>query len=174
MRLMKLKTIGVELGKHKPRWRRINPVAIELGLSHSIIGLDDHPNPASQLYPYCLDQLSRYFDGEIDFNSFEESIRVAFPRHGYLLSTVDKLTNSILKQFAQIHQEPKNKELLNLLNRERILSSISPITQISYRHQAESILEEEEGELFRAEWVSYFSFSDTSAEASQNTTRRRN
>ncbi|KAA1105509.1 Transcriptional regulatory protein sin3 [Puccinia graminis f. sp. tritici] len=152
MRLMKLKTIGVELGKHKPRWRRINPVAIELGLSHSIIGLDDHPNPASQLYPYCLDQLSRYFDGEIDFNSFEESIRVAFPRHGYLLSTVDKLTNSILKQFAQIHQEPKNKELLNLLNRERILSSISPITQISYRHQAESILEEEEGELFRAEW----------------------
>ncbi|WAQ81543.1 hypothetical protein PtA15_1A885 [Puccinia triticina] len=152
MRLIKLKTIGLELGKQKPRWRRINPVAIELGLSHSIIGLDDHPNPSSQLYPYCLDQLSRYFDGEIDFHAFEESIRVAFPRHGYLLSTVDKLTNSILKQFAQIHQEHRNKELLNLLNRERILSSMNPITQISYRHQAESILEEEEGELYRAEW----------------------
>jgi len=152
MRLIKLKRIGMELGKQKPRWRRINPVAIELGLSHSIIGLDDHPNPSSQLYPYCLDQLSRYFDNEIDFHSFEESIRVAFPRDGYLLSTVDKLTNSILKQFAQIHQEPKNKELLNLLNRERALNSISPITQISYRHQAQSILEEGEGELYRAEW----------------------
>ncbi|KAI7966929.1 hypothetical protein MJO29_000206 [Puccinia striiformis f. sp. tritici] len=151
-RLIKLKRIGIELGEQKPRWRRINPVAIELGLSHSIIGLDDHPNPSSQLYPYCLDQLSRYFDAEIDLNSFEESIRVAFPKCGYLLSTVDKLTNSILKQFAQIHQEPKNKELLNLLNRERILNSINPIAQISYRHQARLILEEDEGELYRAEW----------------------
>ncbi|PLW57131.1 hypothetical protein PCANC_01945 [Puccinia coronata f. sp. avenae] len=152
MRLIKLKRIGIELGLQKPRWRRINPVAIELGLSHSIIGLDDHPNPSSQLYPYCLDQLSRYFDGEIDFNSFEESIRVAFPRDGYLLATVDKLTNSILKQFAQMHQEPRNKELLNLLNRERTLGSSSPITQISYRYQAQSILDEEDGEVYRAEW----------------------
>lgn len=61
-------------------------------------------------------------------------------------------------QFAQIHQEPKNKELLNLLNRERALNSISPITQISYRHQAQSILEEGEGELYRAEWVSCIIF----------------
>lgn len=96
----------MELGKQKPRWRRINPVAIELGLSHSIIGLDDHPNPSSQLYPYCLDQLSRYFDSEIDFHSFEESIRVAFPRDGYLLSTVDKLTNSILKQVEFLYPPP--------------------------------------------------------------------
>lgn len=150
-RLLRLKTIGLELGNHKPRWRRINPVALELGLSHSIIGLDDHPDPSSQLYPYCLDQLSRYFDGEIDVTSFEESIRVAFPRDGYVLSTIDKLTNSILKQFAQIHQEPRNKELLNLLKRERIFGSSQPVTQIAYRSQAETMMEEE-GELFHAEW----------------------
>ncbi|KAG0148828.1 hypothetical protein CROQUDRAFT_654425 [Cronartium quercuum f. sp. fusiforme G11] len=148
-RLLKLKTIAAELG---PGWRRINPGAVELGLSHPIIGLDDDPEPSAQLYPYCLDQLSRYFDGELDFASFEESIRVAFPRDGYLLATVDKLSNAILKQFSQIHSESRNKELLALLRREREESSELAIAQISYRHLASSIIED--SELFRAEWVS--------------------
>ncbi|MBW0487355.1 hypothetical protein O181_027070 [Austropuccinia psidii MF-1] len=148
-RLLQLKNVAIELGKQTPPWRRINPVAIELGLSHPIIGLDDHPQPSTQLYPYCLDQLSRYFDGEIDINGFEESIRVAFPKDGYLLSTIDKLSNQILKQFAQIHQEPKNKELLLLLKRERSLGLSNPMTQIAYRYEAETIVQ---GELYRAEW----------------------
>ncbi|KAI8459139.1 hypothetical protein BY996DRAFT_6410377 [Phakopsora pachyrhizi] len=150
-RLLKLKTIALQLSEQTPTWRRINPVAIELGLTHAILGVDDHPQPSLQLYPYCLDQLSRYYDGEIDSAQFEESIRVAFPKDGYLLSTVDKLTNAILKQFLQIHQEPRNKELLHLLKRERELNSTSPVTQIAYRNEAQKIVED--SDLIRAEWT---------------------
>lgn len=57
-----------------------------------------------------------------------------------------------MKQFSQIHQGGRNKDLLNVLRRERELGSNEPMAQILYRHQATTIVED--AELYRAEWVS--------------------
>lgn len=157
-RLLKLKATAIEIGLKEPNWKRINPIGIELGLSHPILGLDDGidetQSPSERLYGFVLDQISRFFDGELEINSFEESIRIAFPKIGYLISTVDKLSNSILKHFSHIHSDTRNKEMLNSLRRERERERENGVDdylyQFGYRNEVNEIIED--GELYKAEW----------------------
>ncbi|EGG06573.1 uncharacterized protein MELLADRAFT_77776 [Melampsora larici-populina 98AG31] len=155
-RLLKLKTTAIEIGIQEPNWKRINPIGIELGLSHPILGLDDdeNQNPSEKLYGFVLDSISRLFDGELEINSFEELIRIGFPKIGYLVSTIDKLSNSILKHFSHLHSDTRNKEMLNLLRREREREreeeSDDDLYQFGYRNEVNEIIED--GELYKAEW----------------------
>ncbi|KAH9815202.1 hypothetical protein DFH28DRAFT_893466 [Melampsora americana] len=168
-RLLKLKTTAMEIGRKEPNWKRINPIGIELGLSHPMMGLDlvvveeeeadvngrSDVNPSERLYSFVLDQLSRFFDGEVEINSFEESIRIGFPKIGYLMSTIDKLSNSILKHLSHLHNDTRNKEMLNLLRRERerereVGRDEDLLHQFGYRNEVNEIIEDVE--LYKAEW----------------------
>lgn len=97
-RLLEIKSAAQKLDEEEPTWHRVNPLAVDLGLTFIIPGVDDHPRPASQMYPFILDQFNRYCSFEIEMPVLEEELRVLFPMEGYKLLTADKLCQIIYKQ----------------------------------------------------------------------------
>lgn len=49
-------------------------------------------------YHCVLDLIDRFFDGELDQATFEDSVRYIFPTQAYELFTIDKLTHAVIKQ----------------------------------------------------------------------------
>lgn len=145
-------------------------MAVELGLTFVIPGIDDHPRPASQLYPFILDQYSRYCSFEIEMPVLEEELRILFPLDGYKLLSADKLCQSIYKQvstaarldetfeadvgrqLASVLVDHKGKQLLELFKE----VPSDGAAQKLYRRKAQTLMAGEE--LYRVEWVRLISW----------------
>ena len=56
------------------------------------------PNPASEFYMTLLDASERMFDGEIDWQQFEEVARFMFGTKAHVVFTIDLLAGRIIKQ----------------------------------------------------------------------------
>lgn len=58
--------------------------------------------------------IDRFFDGEMEQAQFEESVRYLFVTDGYLLFTVDKITQSLVKQIQNVSSDHQSINLLRL------------------------------------------------------------
>lgn len=147
------------------RKQPVNPLAKEMGLNDTSItqtvGIpllenttkDGVETPASvHYYDYLLELSERLFEGEIDQNVFEESLRWMFGTRAYPVFTVDKLISQLLKQLGSIASDHKCQELLYVLQAERREPSSSNSRQFIYRNKAQRIIGSDEP-LYRIEWV---------------------
>ncbi|TIC00298.1 hypothetical protein E3Q18_01173 [Wallemia mellicola] len=146
-------------------YKPMNPLAKDLGLNDTSVpqavgisllentSVNGQETPASaHYYDYLLELCERLFEGEIDQNLFEESLRWMFGTSAYPMFTVDKLISQILKQLGSIAVDTKCQELLNVLQIERKEPSSSNSRQFIYRNKAQRIIGTDEP-LYRIEWI---------------------
>lgn len=103
----------------------------------------------SRYYDTLLDLSERFFDGELDSNTFEESIRYMFGIEGYLVFTLDKVLGALIKAAQVIMTDSKCQELQSIMEEDRGQEFKDHIAR---RMKAESIVGKDEN-LYRIEWV---------------------
>lgn len=151
-RLRTMKTVGEELQKSPERNKAQNQIALELGVQ--INRLDELEVGQSKTSPYeqVIELCDKLFDSDIDQTTFEESVRYLYGTQAYMMFTIDKVAQAMLKQAQIIVTDTKSEELMSLFEKDRSLERTTVRQQIIYRMQAESVLEKDEN-LYRLEWI---------------------
>jgi len=153
-RLLTLKSIADEqLAENRgpnPPPPRINPLAVELGLSHTVPVIDDGPEAPARYYRYTLELCEKLFEGEIEQSAFEEACRLMYGIRAFPIFSVDKLISTVIKHAHVANGEPRSQELIALLERDRATEPQTVRQQIAYRMHAEAIVGPDEP-LFRIE-----------------------
>ncbi|KAG6837451.1 hypothetical protein H0H93_008994 [Arthromyces matolae] len=151
-RLSLFKSIGARLAAAGPS--RHNPVARELQLPPAVdttsLGKPGH------YYDVFLETVERLFDNEIEQVAFEDQMRCMFGTkaslEAYKSFTIDKVIGAIIKQVQAVFADPKSQDILEILKKERSLSSPTTQDQINSRRNAEKVLGPDEN-LFRIDWL---------------------
>lgn len=81
------------------------PIAVRSTLRHSTYSKFSNTeaiNPA-EFYPTLLDASERMFDGEIDWQQFEEVARFMFGTKAYVVFTIDLFASRVIKQVGDPH-----------------------------------------------------------------------
>ncbi|KAG8682319.1 Transcriptional regulatory protein sin3 [Ceratobasidium sp. 394] len=148
-RLVSLKKLAKTLAESGESYLE-NPLAVQLGLNdavppsaHRLIPTSANtPNPASEFYATLLDASERMFDGEIDWQQFEEVARFMFGTKAYVVFTIDLLAGRIIKQTQAILSDARWPELCSLIQKERRETAPGPSSQflINYRRQVEALI----------------------------------
>ncbi|ORY94197.1 hypothetical protein BCR43DRAFT_507394 [Syncephalastrum racemosum] len=110
-RLLKMKTLDKALRADARKGKKVNGVAKYLGLYSSRF---DDIDVSEGYYSALLNMIDRFFDGEMEQIQFEESVRYLFVTDGYLLFTVDKITQSLVKQIQNVSSDHQSINLLRL------------------------------------------------------------
>ncbi|SHO78234.1 Similar to S.cerevisiae protein SIN3 (Component of both the Rpd3S and Rpd3L histone deacetylase complexes) [Malassezia sympodialis ATCC 42132] len=139
-RLHRLKCVGAELAARTPSsWTKVNPLAATLGLADIATGpaglvasiaahvpgaqLTDaahlpeadqavmrlHP---AQFYAVTLELIARLLDNEVDQSTFEEAVRFMYTKDGYVLFTIDKVLQALVKTAVTVSTDAKGQALL--------------------------------------------------------------
>jgi paired amphipathic helix protein Sin3a len=169
---------------------RANPIALELGLQdpstgpaavvgvaatsaaannatnghaadEPLSGITLHP---SRYYDTLLDLVEKFFDGELDSNTFEESVRFMYGIEGYLIFTIDTVVGALIKAAQVIMTDSKSQELQSILENDK---GRQYKDHIARRMKAESIVGKDEN-LYRVEWIPLIAASSDDDEQSLN------
>ncbi|KAI8847373.1 hypothetical protein BC829DRAFT_396748 [Chytridium lagenaria] len=124
-RLVKMKELSQHLAENPPRAETLNSIAL-------------------------LRAIHEMFDSKMDVNEFEDRCRALFGTSGYLMFTVDKLVQTIIRQIQAIQSDPKGHDLVDLYLKDRDKPSTSSRQDAVYRLGAEGLLPEEN--LYRLEY----------------------
>ncbi|KAI8092967.1 uncharacterized protein BX664DRAFT_260824 [Halteromyces radiatus] len=140
-RLLKLKQLNEEYMKDPRHGKKTNQVALQLGLYSNKF---DDISTSNGYYNAVLDLIDRFFDGEVEPQLFEESIRYFFVTDAYLLFTIDKLVHAFVKQIQAVTVDTDSVELVRLFRSDQELDVTSSRILSVYRLRAEEIVGSEE------------------------------
>lgn len=115
IRLSKLKNLSKELLADPPRWTRKSKLAQKLGLQSK--ALDEYLN--TDRYEVLLKLIEELCQGSIDGSNFEDICRRMFGTGGYIIFTVDRLLNGLVKQINNLTSDAKNLEFIERFFLER-------------------------------------------------------
>lgn len=118
----------------------------------------------SRYYDTLLDLSEKFFDGELDSNTFEESIRYMFGIEGYLVFTLDKVVGALIKAAQVIMTDSKCQELQTIMEQDKGQEFKDHIAR---RMKAELIVGKDEN-LYRMEWVPALSSASSNVEEEAN------
>jgi paired amphipathic helix protein Sin3a len=102
-RLHTLKALATEMANAEKKFQRLSPLAADLGLAQQVPMVDMAENPPTQFYEHLLELCEKLFDGEIDQNMFEESLRYMWGVKAFPIFTVDKVISSMIKHVCSQH-----------------------------------------------------------------------
>ncbi|KAH7882268.1 hypothetical protein F5I97DRAFT_1816924 [Phlebopus sp. FC_14] len=118
-----------------------------------IAQLNDRAAHAEHFYGLMLESCERLFDNEIEQQVFEEQMRYMFGvKHAYRIFTIDKVLGALIKQIQILLLDPRSQDLLDLLKRDKGLSSPTNQDLLNSRRLAENIMGPEEN-LYRIDWI---------------------
>ncbi|KAL4073700.1 hypothetical protein J3A83DRAFT_4090896 [Scleroderma citrinum] len=119
----------------------------------NITNLDERAAHAEHFYDLMLESCERLFDNEIEQHIFEEQMRYMFGvKQAYQIFTIDKLLGALIKQVQLVLSDPRSQDLLELLKRDRALSSPTNQAQLNSRRSAENIMGPDEN-VYRIDWI---------------------
>lgn len=102
-RLQTLKLSAEEMAA-TDRPSRLNPIAVELGISNPLpiidVSADDDKHAAEGYYPYLLELCEKYFESELDQSTYEENLRMMWGIKAFPLFTVDKMVSALIKHVS--------------------------------------------------------------------------
>ncbi|KAI9255096.1 hypothetical protein BDA99DRAFT_485496 [Phascolomyces articulosus] len=136
-RLNKMKKLDEDMKSNPNKGKKINKVAHELDLYTSRF---DDIDISIGYYNSLLDLIDRYFNGDFDQNAFEEKARYIFVTDAYVLFTIDKLIQSIVKQVQTFAVDDKCGQLVDLFRSDQTLESTCPRITSVYRLRAEEVV----------------------------------
>ncbi|KIL63546.1 hypothetical protein M378DRAFT_79542 [Amanita muscaria Koide BX008] len=115
--------------------------------------VDSQSNRPERFYELLLETCERLFDNDIEQHAFEDKIRGVFGiQDAYKIFTVDKVIGAIIKQVQAVIFDGKSQELLEILKKDRALSSPTTQDHLNSRRNAEKVLGPDEN-LFRIDWT---------------------
>ncbi|CAO3665162.1 unnamed protein product [Umbelopsis ramanniana] len=139
-RLGSMKRIDAEFKADPEKAKKENRAAIELGVS--IARLESVDLDFSQgYYETLLDLIDKFFEGDVDQQSFEECSRYIFGTKAYLVFTIDKLVHILAKQ---IHTLVTDDISIALLSGDRLFDLASTKSVFDYNKQAEELVGKDE------------------------------
>lgn len=95
-RLATLKQETQEIVRTKGKETRLNPLAVELGLAVPHPFIDDPSMPRGKnYYEYMLELCEKYFELEIDSQTFEENLRYMWGIKAFPAFTIDKVRGDL-------------------------------------------------------------------------------
>ncbi|CEP19155.1 hypothetical protein [Parasitella parasitica] len=120
-------------------------------LNQTAVDLDLVPNRFEDIdlsqgfYQTLMDMIDNYFEGEIDQATFEENVRYVFGIDAYVIFTIDKTIQSLIKQIQNVSIDKKSNELFQLFTQDQQAADQSSARTLSaYRTMVEDILESDE------------------------------
>ncbi|KAI6037598.1 hypothetical protein EDC04DRAFT_2897379 [Pisolithus marmoratus] len=126
--------------------------AAKLASVAEIAQLDERAAHTEHFYDLMLESCERLFDNEVEQHIFEEQMRYMFGvKHAYRIFTIDKVVGALIKQVQLALADPRSQELLELLKRDRALSSPTNQDQLNSRRLAENIIGPDEN-VYRVDW----------------------
>ncbi|CAO3596650.1 unnamed protein product [Absidia cylindrospora] len=140
-RLFKLKQLDVLYMSNPHYGKRTNEAALKLGLYTTKFNDID---TSRGYYQSVLDLVDRFFEGDIEPQFFEESIRYLFVTDAYLLFTIDKLVHAFVKQIQAVTVDTDSVELVRLFRSDQELEVTSRRILSVYRLRAEEIIGSDE------------------------------
>ncbi|KAJ2999620.1 Transcriptional regulatory protein sin3 [Globomyces sp. JEL0801] len=146
-RLCKMKEVSDSLYGVKPRSEEKNQVAVELGFrKENTVSLTEKDR-----FSELMKDINLFVNSEMESNDFEDKVRDLFWTSGYIIFTVDKLVQAIVKQLQTVAMDSKSLELITLYGRDREKSN-NPVRQEAlYRLGAETIIQDDS--IYRLEYV---------------------
>lgn len=160
-----MKDTAASITAQGPASRRLNNLSAQAEAERM---LGERSANADHFYELMLESCERLFDNEIEQHAFEDQMRFMFGLEAYKVFTIDKLVGAIIKQvsgcaYARIQililykvqavfPDPRSQDLLEILKKERALTSSTMQDQINARRNAEKVLGPDEN-LFRIDWV---------------------
>ncbi|KAJ3372348.1 Transcriptional regulatory protein sin3 [Kappamyces sp. JEL0680] len=145
-RLARMKEVSDELADTRPRGDVKNQVALELGLRKDTGATMTEKDRFTEL----LKDITAFVNGDMESNDFEDKTRELFWTSGYLIFTVDKLVQALVKQLQLIALDSKCLELLSIYDRDREKNTTGPRQEALYRLCAEQIIQDEN--IYRIEY----------------------
>ncbi len=140
-----MKEVSTELAIHPPRSEKKNPVAVDLGMTNDENAFEfDERNRYRELLK-CIDSFN---EGRTEPNDFEEQCREMLNTSAYVMYTVDKLVQAIVKQAQLVVLEQRSMEMIDLYYHDRSRSTTSSRQEAMYRLTAECHVDDN---LFRIE-----------------------
>jgi histone deacetylase complex regulatory component SIN3 len=125
--------------------------------------------PAKSPYVELLRAIHELFDGKIDGDGFETRCRSLFGPSGYVIYTLDKLVQAIIRQIQAIQADRNSLDLVSLYLKDREQSTNSFQAEAQYKASARKLVEGEP--LYRLEYVSgYCAFRESLGLYLQNQT----
>lgn len=83
-----------------------------------------------------LDTIDRFFEGEMESQTFEEAVRYLFGTEAYTMFTIDKVVQSLIKQIQTVLSDKKSIQLVQLFH--QYINGHQALSM--YRNLAEDIL----------------------------------
>lgn len=153
-RLAKMKELAQEIVKiplQPPQhFEKPNPSAVELGLQQRLSEEAAATLTTRNYYNLLLKALRRFFKNVYDQSEFEETVRAMFGTSSYLVFTMDKVVQTLIKQITSMMSDPRTSELMDLFFKDREKDTTSPRQEAVYRLSAESLIPDEN--IYRLEY----------------------
>ncbi|KAG0047678.1 Transcriptional regulatory protein sin3 [Gryganskiella cystojenkinii] len=151
-RLETIKLTAAELSRSSSDRKVTNPAAADLGLQDSRADVEaDLKNGTGNYYAKLLALLGKLFEGEIDQQTFEESSRYIFATKAYIVFTLDKVIQALIKHVQTIVLDQRCNELIAMFVKDRQHEKHSRRQQIIYRMQADAVVGEDN--LYKLEYI---------------------
>ncbi|KAI8461296.1 hypothetical protein BY996DRAFT_4573648 [Phakopsora pachyrhizi] len=109
-------------------------------------------------YIKLLSVVQSFNSGSIDQSTFEDDCRNLFGTKGYLMITVDKLCQALVKVLAKLSNDEASKQIFNLFQEnknleDKIEGGLNQTQRLSYRKSVETLTGGMDTKLYRIEWV---------------------
>ncbi|OBZ86626.1 Paired amphipathic helix protein Sin3b [Choanephora cucurbitarum] len=134
-RLYRLKSLSDQIKANPSLGKRCNTTAKELDL---ITTRFDDIDLSNGYYEAAIEIMDRFFKGEYDQNTFEENLRYVFGIDAYIVFTVDKVLQSLIKQIQTVWSDKKSIQLLTYY--QEFKHPTDGVTMMSYHDKVIDLL----------------------------------
>ncbi|ORZ25235.1 hypothetical protein BCR42DRAFT_315668 [Absidia repens] len=142
-RLCQMKALDELYKKDPTKTKRENKAALNLGLK-SIRISGYQLNFSKGYYQALLTLIEKFFEGELDQQSFEEISRYIFGSKAYIMFTIDKTVLALIRHTHLIVSSEKTPQLLDLFKEDRELEHVDAQILGDYRLRVENIVGKDE------------------------------
>ncbi|PHZ14448.1 uncharacterized protein RHIMIDRAFT_249415 [Rhizopus microsporus ATCC 52813] len=139
-RLYKMKKLDLEYKKNPEKSKKACKDALDLGITprrFKALKMDTKKG----YYNVLLSLIDKLFEGDIDQQTFEESVRFIFGADAYILFTIDKLVLSLVRHIHIIITDTHSQELFEIFRTENRAEKMNQADIMTYRTKIMSMLE---------------------------------
>ncbi|KAJ3159591.1 Transcriptional regulatory protein sin3 [Geranomyces michiganensis] len=145
-RMMKMKELSMKIAQDPPKTGSKSHIAKELGLQNDSLATYAKLDRYTELLQAC----ASFVSGDTEASEFEEKARTMFGTSAYLVFTVDKLCQAIIKQAQSTVADSKSMSLLEMYYKDRAKHATSPRQEAMYRINTETVVQDDN--IYRLEY----------------------
>ncbi|KAI9259908.1 hypothetical protein BY458DRAFT_517000 [Sporodiniella umbellata] len=142
-RLHKMKKLDAEFRKDQEKSKKACKEALDLGITprrFKALRVDTKQG----YYNVLLALIDKLFEGDIDQQTFEESVRYIFGADAYTLFTIDKLVLSLVRHIHIIITDTQSQELFDIFRTEHRAEQLNQGDVTTYRTKIASMVDPED------------------------------